>query len=82
MKNYTPTTRNFSQSVPNVEVTDTNHADNINAGVYVPDRMNYRGEWYDLKAIKKAKRKDRSRPVSEMLLMMFRSAARDRTTGK
>ena len=51
-------------------------------GVYVPDGMNYRGEWYDLKAIKKAKRKDRSRPVSEMLLMMFRSAARDRTTGK
>ena len=45
---------------------------------YVPDGMNYRGEWYDLKAIKKAKRKDRSRPVSEMLLMMFRSAARDR----
>lgn len=34
-------------------------------GVYVPDGMNYRGEWYDLKAIKKAKRKDRSRPVSE-----------------
>lgn len=47
-------------------------------GVYVSDGMNYRGEWYDLKAIKKAKRKDRSRPVSEMLLMMFRSAARDR----
>lgn len=47
-------------------------------GVYVPDGMNYRGEWCDLKAIKKAKRKDRSRPVSEMLLMMFRSAARDR----
>lgn len=47
-------------------------------GVYVPDGMNYRGAWYDLKAIKKAKRKDRSRPVSEMLLMMFRSAARDR----
>ena len=47
-------------------------------GVYVPDGMNYRGEWYGLKAIKKAKRKDRSRPVSEMLLMMFRSAARDR----
>lgn len=46
--------------------------------MYVPDGMNYRGEWYDLKAIKKAKRKDRSRPVSEMLLMMFRSAARDR----
>ena len=33
-------------------------------GVYVPDGMNYRGEWYGLKAIKKAKRKDRSRPVS------------------
>lgn len=32
-------------------------------GVYVPDGMNYRGEWYGLKAIKKAKRKDRSRPV-------------------
>lgn len=47
-------------------------------GVYVPDGMNYRGEWYGLKAIKKAKRKDRSGPVSEMLLMMFRSAARDR----
>nr|DAK57977.1 MAG TPA: hypothetical protein [Caudoviricetes sp.] len=50
----------------------------VTLGVYVPDGMNYRGEWYDLKAIKKAKRKDRSRPVSEMLLMMFRSAARDR----
>lgn len=46
--------------------------------MYVPDRMNRWGEWYDLKVIKKAKRKDRSRPVSEMLLMMFRSAARDR----
>lgn len=46
-------------------------------GVYVPEKMNYRGEWYDLKIIKKAKRKDRSRPVSEMLLMMFRSAGRE-----
>lgn len=46
--------------------------------MYVPDGTNYSGEWYNLKAIKKAKRKDRSRPVSEMLLMMFRSAARDR----
>lgn len=51
-------------------------------GVYVPDGMNYQGEWYNLKAIKKAKRKDRSRPVSEMLLMMFRSAARDRRQTK
>ena len=47
-------------------------------GVYVPVGMSYQGEWYDLKVVKKAKRQDRSRPVSEMLLMMFRSAARDR----
>ena len=49
-----------------------------NVGVFVPDDMNYRGEWYDLKSVKKSKRKDRDRPVSEILLMMFRSAARDR----
>lgn len=47
-------------------------------GVYVPDGMNRRGEWYDLKSVKKAKRKDREKPMSEMLLMMFRSAARER----
>lgn len=47
-------------------------------GVYIMDKKNYRGDWYDLKCIKKAKRQDRERPVSEMLLMMFRSAARDR----
>lgn len=47
-------------------------------GVYVPERMHYRGEWYELKSVKKAKKQDRTRPVSEMLLMMFRSAARDR----
>lgn len=46
-------------------------------GVFIPDKLNYRGEWYDLKSVKKAKRKDRDRPVSEMLLMMFRSAARE-----
>lgn len=46
-------------------------------GVYVPEKMNYRGEWYDLKSVKKARRQDRVRPVSEMLLMMFRSARRD-----
>lgn len=34
--------------------------------------------WRTLVSVKKAKRKDRGRPVSEMLLMMFRSAARDR----
>lgn len=47
-------------------------------GVLVPEKKNYRGDWYDLKSVKKAVRKDRERPVSEMLLMMFRSAARDR----
>lgn len=47
-------------------------------GVFVPSVMHYRGEWYELKSVKKAKRKDRERPVSEMLLMMFRSCARGR----
>lgn len=47
-------------------------------GVFVPDSMHYRGGWYNLKFVKNAKRKDRERPVSEMLLMMFRSAARER----
>ena len=42
-----------------------------NVGVYCP-------EGTELRSVKKAKRKDRERPVSEMLLMMFRSAARDR----
>lgn len=45
-------------------------------GVYIPNGMNYKGEWYDLKNVKKARKKDRNRPVSEMLLMMFRSCAR------
>ena len=40
-------------------------------GVYCPDSMG-------LSSVKKAKRMDRKRPVSEMLLMMFRSASRDR----
>ncbi|MDE7444774.1 MAG: hypothetical protein K2N15_03605 [Lachnospiraceae bacterium] len=47
-------------------------------GVFVLDGMHYRGGWHNLKYVKKAKRKDRERPVSEMLLMMFRSAARER----
>lgn len=46
-------------------------------GVFVPDGMHYLGEWYNLKSAKKAKRRDRSRPVCEILLMMFRSARRD-----
>lgn len=40
-------------------------------GVYCPDGS-------ELRSVKKAKRTDRERPVSEMLLMMFRSAARER----
>lgn len=45
-----------------------------NVGVLVPtDDM-----WRSLVSVKKAKRTDRKRPVSEMLLMMFRSAARER----
>lgn len=46
-------------------------------GVYVP--KSYLGNFYELRNIKKAKRKDRSRPISEILLMMFRSAARERS---
>lgn len=44
-------------------------------GVYCP-------EGTGLRSVRKAKRKDRERPVSEMLLMMFRSAARDRRQEK
>ncbi len=51
-------------------------------GVLVPDGLNYHGEWYDLKSVKKARRKDRDRPVSEILLMMFRSAARETVKGQ
>lgn len=43
-------------------------------GVFVPSS----DTWKSLKSVKKAKRKDRERPVSEMLLMMFRSCARER----
>lgn len=43
-----------------------------NIGVYVPDESGKA-----LHSIKKAKRKDRDRPVSEMILMMFRSANRE-----
>lgn len=46
-------------------------------GVYVPTGKHYEAEWYDLKSVKKAWRKDRDRSVSEMLLMMFRSANRE-----
>lgn len=47
-------------------------------GVFVPDGMYYQKGVYWLKSVKKAKRKNREKPVSEVLLMMFRSVARDR----
>ena len=43
-----------------------------NVGVLVPAKFD------TLESIKKAKRTDRARPINEMLLMMFRSANRDR----
>ena len=46
-------------------------------GVLVPDHMNMRGPWYDLRSVKRAHRQNRERSLAEMLLMMFRSAARD-----
>lgn len=46
-------------------------------GVFVPTDKSLKF-LTPLESVKKAKRKDRERPVSEMLLMMFRSAARDR----
>lgn len=64
--------------MPEEVFTRISHMIPHNVGVYVPDKMNYRGLWYDLKSVKKAKRKDREKPVSEMLLMMFRSATRER----
>ena len=42
-----------------------------NVGVYCPNSGK-------LRSVKRACRKDRQRPVTEMLLMMFRSAARDK----
>lgn len=43
-------------------------------GVYVPDSDPYS----KLVVMKKSKRHDRAKPIAEMLLMMFRSANRDR----
>lgn len=42
-----------------------------NIGVLVP------GEWGLLKSVKKARRKDRNKPINEMLLMMWRSSRRE-----
>lgn len=47
-------------------------------GVLVPNGISGEGDWYKLKSVKKARRRDRNRPLSEMLFMMFRSCARDR----
>lgn len=47
-------------------------------GVLVPNDQSYMGEWHELKSVKKANRKDRDKPALEMLLMMFRSAAKGR----
>lgn len=46
-------------------------------GVYVPDGKSGKGNWYDLKCVSKARKRDRNRPIHEMLFMMFRSCARD-----
>lgn len=46
-------------------------------GVYVPT-VDFGG----LRSVKKARRHDRNRPASEMLLMMFRSATRDERAKK
>lgn len=46
-------------------------------GVLVPDGEDPFGDWLRLKCIKKPRRQNRSRSVSEMLLMMFRSAKRE-----
>lgn len=43
-----------------------------NVGVFIPD-----GCWGGLRVVKKARRKDRTRPTSEMLLMMWRSSRRE-----
>lgn len=42
----------------------------LDVGIYIP-------EGNELTCIKKAKRRDRTKPISEILLMMFRSANRD-----
>lgn len=47
-------------------------------GVLVPTESSWRNNWRELTVIKKAKRRDREKPLSEMLFMMFRSASRDR----
>ena len=45
-------------------------------GVYIPDGIN-KGGWYNLKAVKKARKINRTRPLTEILFMMFRSSNRE-----
>ena len=47
-------------------------------GVIVPTESSWCNNWKDLKVVKNAKRRNREKPLTEMLFMMFRSAARDR----
>lgn len=51
-----------------------------NVGVLVQRNVEFYGEV--LQIVKNAKRKDRSKPASEMLLMMYRSARRDTIKAK
>lgn len=44
--------------------------------VYIPDGIN-KGGWYNLKAVKKARKINRTRPLTEILFMMFRSSNRE-----
>lgn len=51
-----------------------------NVGVYISENVFLQGEkssYVYMKCVKKAKRVDRKRPVSEMLLMMWRSSRRE-----
>lgn len=57
--------------MPHEVYMNVSHEIPYKVGVYCPNGS-------ELRSVKKAKRADRERPVSEMLLMMFRSAARDR----
>ena len=53
-------------------------------GVLVPDSYKFernqdgQAKWSYLRSEKRARRQNRTRPLAEMLLMMFRSCARDR----
>lgn len=50
----------------------------FDVGVFVPSK----DPWRPLESVKKAKRRDRERPVAEMLLMMWRSSRRELTKAR